>query len=104
MIETLIKELKSKLDEIKTQIPEAEFAEQMQWARDEYRNYMVVGRDKFTETLDWILAKHYSTKVFVVLRENIDKYGATKAFYQVACEYKKPLREMVTMTYEAKDG
>lgn len=88
MIEALINELKIELDALKNNISDDDFTVVMQWVSDEYKNFMMIGRDDFVKTLDLILPNNDdTTPIFRILKDNIDKYGATQAYYRVAQYY-----------------
>ena len=84
----LVDTLKTEFDQIKKTTSSTDFEELMRWCRDEYKNYMLIGREQFRGTLEAILSSDYKNKkLFSILLENLDKFAAPKAFYIVSSSY-----------------
>jgi hypothetical protein len=78
-------EIETELVKLSQSIPHESFSNIMQWMFDEYKNCMMIGREAFEENLDNILSGDYPDKdIFKLLKDNIEKYGAPKAFLNVA--------------------
>jgi hypothetical protein len=86
--ENLEKELKVEIDNIAKTISSFALDDAMQWIFDEYKNCMIIGREDFENTLDKILDADYESKpIFQLLKNNIEKYGAPKAYLNVSRKY-----------------
>lgn len=80
--------LKVKIYEISNGMDSDDFNGLMQWVFDEYKNCMIIGRETFEETLDNILSGDYPDKaIFKLLKDNINSYGAPKAYLNVSRWY-----------------
>jgi hypothetical protein len=89
--ENLEIELETEIDRLSQDIQSEDFDNIMQWMFDEYKNCMMIGRETFEETLDDILGGNYPHKtIFQLLKDNIEKYGAPKAYLNVSRKYLKP--------------
>tara|TARA_R110000823_G_scaffold22119_1_gene66334 strand:+ start:233 stop:523 length:291 start_codon:yes stop_codon:yes gene_type:complete len=91
--ENLERELKIEIGNISKNISSSALDSAMRWVFVEYKNCMIVRREDFENTLDDILDVGCESKpVFQLLKDNIGKYGAPRAFLNVA---RKHLQEQV---------
>ena len=52
------------------------------WVNDEYQHFMITSREGYIPTLDSAISSSVEAGgLFEFLRENIESYGAAKAFY-----------------------
>jgi len=54
------------------------------WISDEYKNFMMISRDDYIANLDKYLDEVEGVKIYKFIRDNIERYGAVKAFYFAA--------------------
>lgn len=85
----LADDVRLSLFKLEDRVTHTEFHSFMLWCFDEYKNLMMVSRETFKDTLNLIISQNRSDiELFEVLLENIDTYGAPKAFLIIATEYR----------------
>ena len=90
MIEQLIEKIKSELTTISKSYEPGEAESFYFWMKLEYDKYMSCSRETFLETLDLLEDKYPTYKSLIdVLRNNINEYGSTQAYYRAAIELTK---------------
>lgn len=87
MLKDLINEFKEGLIELLKNHSEEDRLTLLQWVADEYRNFMLISREQYSDTLRVIINGDYENKdLFIYILENIERYGATKCFYVASSE------------------
>lgn len=52
------------------------------WVNDEYQHFMISSKEQYIKTLDGAISSNIEAGgLFQFLRDNIEAYGSTKAFY-----------------------
>jgi len=90
MIEQLIEKIKSELTTVSKSFEPGEAQSFYFWMKLEYDKYMSCSRETFLETLDLLENKYPTYKPLIdVLKDNINEYGSTQAYYKAAIELTK---------------
>lgn len=91
----LADEVRLSLSKLGDCVTHAEFHSFMFWCFDEYKNFMMISRESFKDTLNIIISRNGNdTELFKVLLSHIDTYGAPKAFLIIATEYKNSNKDI----------
>ena len=87
LVKKLVEKVKGELVVVSNNNANVQASDFYKWMVDEYKNYMLVSRHEFLKTLNRFEEDFKDYKPFItVLKNNLDDYGATQAFFRVALE------------------